>query len=301
METPTPTPLRTVAPYGGLALGVASVSVAAILIRLADTEPLTVAAYRMGIAALVVSTFTLATAHGQLRRLTATDMPWLLLGGAFLAAHFAAFIASLEYTTVASSVLLVTVTPVFVVVGSQWGLRERIGTTVALAVLLSLMGGVVMAVGDWRGDDARLLGDGLALLGALAAAGYLLVGRRVRGRVPLLSYITVVYSTAAVLLVSSALAAGSPLSGHPFDAYAWMLLLALIPQVIGHSALNWALARFSATVVSLSIRVEPLVAIGLAVVVLSEVPPWTVIPGGLMVLAGVYLAVGSKQDSALHP
>ena len=300
METLTPTSLRRAVPYGGLALGVASVSVAAILIRLADTEPLTVAAYRMGIAALVVSTVTLATAPGQLRRLTTTDMPWLLLAGAFLAAHFAAFIASLDYTTVASSVLLVTVAPIFVALGSHWGLRERVGTTVALALLLSVAGGVVMAVGDWRGDEERLLGDGLALLGALAAAGYLLVGRRVRGRVPLLPYITVVYSTAAVLLVASALAGGSPLSGHPTDAYFWMLLLALIPQVVGHSALNWVLAHFSAIVVSLSIRVEPLVATGLAVVVLSEVPPWTVIPGGLLVLAGVYLAVGSRPGRALH-
>ncbi len=275
----------------------ASVSVAAILIRLADAEPLTVAAYRMGLAALLVSGFAMARARSQFRGLSWGDGRWLLVSGGLLAIHFAGFIGSLELTSVANSVFLSTTAPLFVAIGSHWGLRERVGPVVAGAVLISLAGGAVLAVGDWRDGADSLRGDGLALLGGLAAAGYLLVGRRVRRRLPLLPYISVVYTVAAVLLLASALAAGSPLSGYPSSSYVWMVLVALIPQVTGHSAINWALAHLDATIVSLSIRAEPVIATALAVPVLGETPRWTVVPGGLLILAGVYLAVRASAPS----
>ena len=291
MNAPGVAPQRDPRLYAVLGLGVASVSVAAILIRLADAEPLTVAAYRMGIAALLVSGFAMARARSQFRRLTWEDGRWLALSGGLLAIHFAGFIGSLDLTSVASSVFLITTAPLFVAVGSHWGLRERVRPLVGGVVLLSLAGGAVLAGGDWRGGEQSLQGDGLALLGGLAAAGYLLVGRRVRRRMPLLPYISVVHIVAAVLLLSAALAAVSPLTGYPFSSYGWMTLVALIPQVIGHSSLNWALAHLNATVVSLSVRTEPLIATALAVPVLDEVPRWTVFPGGLLILVSVYLAV----------
>ena len=293
-------PPQTASGYGGLILGVAGVSVAAILIRLADTEPLTVAAYRMGIAALVVSAVGLAFARREFRRIKRGDIPWLLAGGMLLALHFAAFITSLNLTSVANSVLLVTTTPIFVAIGAHWGLRERVSRPMAAAVALSLAGGVVLAFGDLDGGS-QLAGDLLAILGAVAAAGYLLIGRKVRGHVPLLPYITVLYATSAVLLLSGALAAGSPLTGLPASTYFWMVMVALVSQVIGHSALNWALAHMTATIVALSVRVEPVVATLLAIPVLNETPPWTVGPGGALVLVGVFLAVRAEQRTATHP
>ena len=283
--------------HASLALGVASVSVAAILIRLADAEPLTVGAYRMGIAALLVSAYSLVMARDQLRRLNCADLPWLLAGGGLLAVHFAAFISALDLTSVASSVFFITTAPLFVAVGSHWVLRDRLTPAMTAALVLSLGGGTVLAIGDWRSGEDSLTGDGLALLGGVAVAGYLLVGRRMRGRLPVLPYITLVYATAAVLLIGAALAAGSPLSGQPASSYLWMVLVALIPQVMGHSALNWALAHLDATIVSLSVRAEPVIATALAVPVLGEVPRWTVFPGGLLILASVYLAVRGASPS----
>jgi drug/metabolite transporter (DMT)-like permease len=301
MDSRSAQPQRITAAYSGLFIGVAGVSVAAILIRLADSDPLTVAAYRMGIATLAVSAVALARSPRLLSTVTRGDVPWLLAGGAFLALHFAAFITALDLTSVANSVFLVTTAPMFVAIGSHWGLHDRVSPVMAGAIALSLSGGVVLAVGDLSGGESRVAGDLLAVLGALAAAGYMLVGRRLRGHIPLLPYITLVYATSAVLLLGGAIAAGSPMTGLPGSAYFWMAMVALISQGIGHSALNWSLAHMSATLVALSVRVEPVVATLLAVPVLGETPSWTVAPGGALVLLGAYMAVRAETGATLRP
>ena len=290
--------LRGLPLYGRLALGVASVSLGAIFIRLADTEPMTVAAYRMLIAAAVVAVPTLLTARRQLFALRRSDLSWLVLSGLFLAAHFASWITSLSLTSVASSVLLVTTTPLFAAFGSHFLLGDRVGKTMALAVALSLGGGAVLAVGDWDGGGRALLGDGLAVLGAIAVTGYYLVGRKLRGSVPILPYITVVYSAAALVLLLGATAASAPMLGLPWETYLWATMAALVPQVLGHSLLNWALAHITATVVSITVRAEPVIATLLAIPILDEVPPWTVVPGGLLLMAGVLMAVRSEGSGA---
>jgi drug/metabolite transporter (DMT)-like permease len=290
----TTTSPRTASKYGGLGLGVAGVSVAAILIRLADTEPLTVAAYRMGIASVVVSGIALVRARSQFQTITRSDLLWLLLSGGFLAAHFAAFITALSLTSVANTVLITTSAPLFVAIGSHWGLRDRVSTTMLLAILLSVGGGIILTTGDLRDDNIDVTGNLLAVVAAIAVTGYYLIGRNVRARVPLMPYISVVYAASAVLLLSGAVTAGSPLTGLSGSAYFWMAMVALISQVIGHSGLNWALAHLTATTVSLGVRAEPIIATLLAIVVLDEIPSWTVGPGGGMVLAGVYLAIRSE-------
>jgi drug/metabolite transporter (DMT)-like permease len=281
--------------YGWIALAAASVSAAAIFIRLADTEPLTVASYRLAIAAVLVAAPTLLRARGELRALARSEVVILVFSGLFLAAHFAVWITSLSYTSVASSVLLVTTTPVFVAVASHFLLRERLGALTAWAVALSLAGGVVLALGGWDGDTRHLLGDGLALSGAVFVGGYMLLGRRIRGRVGVLPYVTVVYATGGAVLLVAAIASGASMLGLPIETYFWIGMSALLPQAIGHSLLNWSLAHVSATNVSLALRVEPIIATLLAIPVLGEVPVWTVAPGGILVMAGVYLAIRSES------
>ena len=122
------------------------------------------------------------------------------------------------------------------------------------------------------------------------------MGRKVRGRIPNLPYITVVYAAAAVVLVVAAVVSGAPLLGLPIETYFWMAMAALVPQAIGHSLLNWSLAYWPATNVTLAVRAEPVIATLLAIPVLGEVPPWTVIPGGALVMLGVYLAVKSERS-----
>ena len=277
--------------WGWIAVGVAGVSAAAIFIRLADTEPLTFAAYRLSLGAALVAVPTLVRGRPQLRALRRADMPLLVLSGLFLAAHFASWITSLSLTSVASSVLLVTTAPVFVPLASHLWLRERVGWLTAAAVALTLAGGAVLAVGGGGGDERRLLGDGLALLGAVAVAGYIVAGRRARSRIANLPYVTVVYTVTAVVLLAAAVGTGAPMLGLPAETYFWIGLSALFPQAIGHSLLNWGLAHASATSIAMAVRAEPLIATLLAIVVLSETPPWTAVPGGALVLAGVYLAI----------
>ena len=273
-------------------------SVAAIFIRLAGTEPLTFAAYRLSLGAALVAVPTLLRSRAGLRALRRADMPLLVLSGLFLAAHFVLWITSLSLTSVASSVLLVTTTPVFVALASHLWLRQRIGRLTAAAVALTLAGGAVLAAGGWAGEDRRLLGDGLALLAAVAVAGYILAGQRARVRIANLPYVTVVYTVTAVVLLVAAVGTGAPMLGLPAETYFWIAASALLPQAIGHTLLNWALGHASATSIAMAVRAEPVIATLLAIVVLGEMPPWTVVPGGTLVLAGVYLAIRSDQGTA---
>ena len=153
----------------------------------------------------------------------------------------------------------------------------------------------MLAAGGWAGEDRRLLGDGLALLAAVAVAGYILAGRRARVRIANLPYVTVVYTVTAVVLLVAAVGTGAPMLGLPAETYFWIAASALFPQAIGHTLLNWALAHASATSVAMAVRAEPVIATLLAIVVLGEIPPWTAVPGGALVLAGVYLAIRAEQ------
>ena len=143
-----------------------------------------------------------------------------------LAAHFAFWITSLEHTSVASSVVIVTSNPVLVAIGAAVLLRERTSARAMAGVGLAIAGGVVIAVGDWDLGDRRLYGDLLALGGAVAVAGYYIAGRSLRERLSILGYIAPVYGTAAVLLAAAALATGAQLTGFDVEVYGWLVLLA---------------------------------------------------------------------------
>ncbi|MCY4575553.1 MAG: DMT family transporter [Chloroflexi bacterium] len=280
--------------YLGVGVGVLSMSLAAIFIRLADAPPLTVAAYRMGIAAIVVGVMAGVAARHQFVTIRRPDLLLLVASGVFLAAHFALWITSLSHTSVASSVLFVTTTPIFVAVAGHYYLSDRLGWLTTAAVIVSLVGGVIIAAGDWAEGERHLYGDALALAGAVAVAGYLLVGRRVRSSIPTLPYIAVVYAVAAVVLIVGAVASGSQMLGLPAESYFWMAVAALVPQVIGHSLINWALGHWPAVNITLAVRAEPVIAALAAIPVLGEIPAWTVIPGGALLLVGAYLAIRSE-------
>jgi drug/metabolite transporter (DMT)-like permease len=284
--------------YAWLALGVASVSAAAIFIRLADTNPVTFATYRMLIAAAMVIVPTLLRARGELFGLAWAEFVLLSASGLLLGLHFVMWAASLSLTSVASSVLLVTMAPIFVAVGSHVFLRERARRMTVAAIAISLAGGVLLAFGDLDWSDRRLLGDGLALAGAITVGAHLLIGRKARRTVGNLPYITVVYLVAAAALLAAALASGAPMLGLPVETYLWTFVTALVPQAIGHSLLNWSLAHLSATKVAMAVRAEPLIATLVAIPVLGETPPWTVIRGGALILVGVFLALRGESTTA---
>ena len=218
-----------------------------------------------------------------------------------LAFHFAFWIASLSHTSVASSVVIVTANPILVAIAAHVLLRESLTRSTAAGIGLGLAGGVVIALGDWDLGDRRLYGDGLALLGAVAVAGYYIIGRDLRREMPVLAYVAPVYGLAAAVLLATAGATGVALSGFSGETYVYLALLALVPQLLGHSSLNWALGHLPATLVAVAVMAEPVGATLLAWAVLDETPPVTAVAGGALILVGVYLALRSQRRNPRLP
>ncbi|MBI4731871.1 MAG: DMT family transporter [Chloroflexi bacterium] len=188
-------------------------------------------------------------------------------------------------------------------------LHERIGRAAILGLALALTGGVVIGLSDacmWLAgkivcppvdeffSGRAFLGDFLALLGAWMAAGYLLVGRKLRAKLPLVPYIFVVYGMAALVLVIIMIAMGETPFGLLPPVYGWFLLLALIPQLLGHSIFNWALKYLPASFVSVTLLGEPIGSTILAYFIFRETPGWLKIGGALLLLAGIWLAGKSE-------
>jgi len=281
--------------YAVLAAGVLVVSTASILIRwlqVAGVPSLSIAAWRLALAALVLAPVVLARHRAELARLAPRDWALAAAAGAFLAAHFAAWILSLEYTSVASSVALVSTNPIWIGIASWLLFRERLGGILVIAITLAIAGTAIIFLGggDTSGGTRPTLGNALALAGSLAMCGYLLVGRGLRRSMSLLPYVGVVYAAAAVCLVALALAAGAPLGGFGRESWLALLALAVGPQLLGHSSFNWALKYLSATLIALAILGEPVGSTILAWWLLEE-PVGAVKLGGMaLLLAGIFLA-----------
>ncbi len=305
-----------VPPYVAIVFGILAVSTASIFIRFAQKEAtsLAIAAWRLTIASLILVPVATSTHRRELASLRRGDLLWALLSGMFLAVHFATWITSLQYTTVASSVVLVSTIPLWVALLSPFTIHEPIRRAVILGLILTLVGGSVVALSDSCSLAAggvtcpslasfirgrAFTGDILALCGAIAGAGYLLIGRKLRAKVSLISYISLVYGMAAIVLVIIMLAARESPFGYSPQIYLWLVLLAVIPQLIGHSTFNWALGYLSATYVAITLLGEPIGSTVLAYFILGETPTWLKLIGGVLILVGIYLA--SRSEAARTP
>lgn len=294
-------------PIAILIVGILAVSTASIFIRFAqrDAPSLVVAAYRMTLAGILLAPLALPGAFQNFRSLSVRQRWLVLLSGLFLALHFGAWITSLEYTSVASSVVLVTTTPLWVAILSPLVLKERMSRATWLGLILAMLGGalvglqeacswntsglVCLPLGDFVGGRA-MIGNALALFGAFMAAGYMLVGRQVRPVLSLFSYTFSVYSISAFFLLVFVALSGQKLTGFPGMTYLWFILLAAIPQVVGHSSFNWALKYLPAAFVSLALLGEPVGTTILAMIFLKEAPGGAELAGGALILIGIFLA-----------
>ncbi len=276
--------------YGILLVGILSVSTASILIRLAVAPPLAVGAWRLLLATLFLAPMAWPRARREWRLAERREVVALTASGVALAVHFAAWIYSLSLTTVASSVILVATNPIFVGLATHFLLRERVSRQSALAIALTILGSVVISYGDLAISGRALLGNALALLGAVAGSAYILLGRVVRRRISTWAYVWPCYGLAGVLLLLVALATRQPMLGYPPQTLLILALLALVPQILGHSAFNWALGRFSPILVTIALLGEPVGATVLAFVVLSEIPTLTAYLGGPLIMLGILLA-----------
>lgn len=296
---------RLILPFS-LLIAILAVSTASIFIRFAQREApsLAIAALRLTIASLALAPLALSRHRDELRGLTRRELLLGLLSGAFLAVHFATWISSLEYTSVASSVVLVSTGPLWVALFSPIFLKEALTRPVLAGMFLALLGGTVIGLGDACRVENGLacppfaefvqgkafLGNSLALAGAWAVAGYLMIGRRLRGGMRLVPYIFIVYGIAAVALSGMMLVAGQSPIGFSPGTYVWILLLALVPQLVGHSTYNWALRYLPAALVSITTLGEPIGSAILAYFILREAPTALTIFGGALILGGIYIS-----------
>ncbi len=278
----------------GLALAVLSVSFAAPLFRLADAPALTASFWRLGFAVLLLLPFT-RHAWPAWKRFSRRDLIAMVASGAALGFHFGLWVTSLDYTTVAASVSLVTLQAVWVAVGSQWILGEPLSRRAWLGVFIATAGavGIGLADGFTAPDSTRaLIGDGLALLGGFGSAAYMLIGRRLRQRHDLVTYVTPVYFVAAVVLLPFMALMDQPLTaGIGTTSFVLFVLLAAIPMLGGHTLANWCMRYLPASTVATWILLEPVGAALIAWPLLGEIPHWGVVLGGALVLAGAWQTV----------
>jgi drug/metabolite transporter (DMT)-like permease len=275
--------------YLFLPMGILAISTASIFIKLCDAPALIIATYRMVISSLVLIPFV---GYKKIwREWGESKMGWFFLSGLFLSLHFAFWIASLKFTSVASSVVLVTTHPIFVGLGSRLFLKEPLGAPLILGILLSVLGSGLIGYGDFLLTQEALLGDGLALLGAMAASGYFLVGRKMREQQDLLTYIFPVYSISGLSLIILSLLFQKSFFGYSTNTYLLMILLALIPQLIGHTTFNWALKYLPASRVAIAILGEPIGSTLLAYLILGEGLTVLKILGGVFILSGILIAL----------
>jgi drug/metabolite transporter (DMT)-like permease len=284
-----------VSPWLTLSLAVLFVSAAAILVRLATAPPLAVAFYRVALASLLLLPFAAPAARRAWRPLTPRRRVLLVAAGAALGLHFATWIASLSYTSIASSVLLVNTAPLFTVVLSRAFLGERAPTVVLVAIPLALLGAGLIALGDWTGSPTSLLGAFLALTGAATVAVYQVIGRGLRDALPLSAYVLGVWGTAAGTLAVLAAACRTPLAGFPPRSWLAFLALAVVPTIGGHGLVNKALRSLPAPTVGLFLLGEPVGASLLALVLFGEVPGTLTVAGGVVVLAALALVLARRS------
>jgi len=296
-----------------LLAGIAAVSTAAIFIRFAQqagAPSIVIAAARLTIASLLLAPLALTRYRSDLRQLTRNEWVLAMLSGLFLAFRVAAWITSLEFTSIASSVVLVTTTPLWVAILAPLVLRERLGTAAVAGLILALSGGAIIGFSDactWQAGSlscpplqnfsggTAFLGDFLALAGAWMAAGYMLMGRKLRVKMELVPYIFVVYGMAALALMFIMLLMKASPFGLPALAYVWFVLLALVPQLFGHSIFNWALTYLPASAVSVTLLGEPVGSSILAFFIFQEQPGWVKIMGAVLILAGIWLTTRGER------
>ncbi|MEZ5668050.1 MAG: DMT family transporter [Alphaproteobacteria bacterium] len=289
-----------------LAIGLAAVAHGAIFARLAEADPILISAARTGIGALVLLPAGLATGWAAMRAGGLAALGRSFVGGAFLAAHFAAWIASLDHTSIANSVVLVALSPIWLSLWAVLVRGEPVTRAMVLSVGLSVAGSAVIGFAGAEGaaGETGLLGDGLALAGGVFVAGYFLAGQRAMvtapdRRLPLLAYLGQCYAIAALLLWAAVLILDLQVAGLGQTTYLAMAGAGVVSQVIGHSTYNWALGRFSPRFVAVCLLGEPILTTLLGLAYFGEAVPALAVLGGAMVLVAIY--VGAMAERRPEP
>jgi drug/metabolite transporter (DMT)-like permease len=303
---------RIVLPFA-LITAILAVSTSSVFIRFAQTDApsLVIAALRLTCATALLFPLAFTRHREEIQTLKLKELVLGAISGVFLAAHFATWISSLEYTSVASSVVFVSTGPLWVALLSPVLLKERLTRAAVTGLAIAILGGIIIGLSDactWDRaikcpelgqlmQGRAIWGNFLALAGAWTVSGYLIIGRKLRAKMSLIPYIFLVYGMSAIVLTMLMFAAGQSPLGYAAPAYGWIFLLAAFPQLIGHSTYNWVLRYLPATLVAIITLVEPIGSAILAYFLLQERPSKGVVLGGLLILFGIYLASRRRSDA----
>ncbi len=301
--------------YFVILLAVVATSSAAILIRYAldaDMPPLLIAAARLAIAAVALTPLALRRHLQQMAKLARRELALIALSGLCLAIHFTAWVSSLQYTTVLVSVVIVSTGPIWVAILEVLFLHIRLSRLVVAGLIIALAGGVIIGIPSNGGAElaardadelsATATGALLAWIGALSVSVYMLIGRALRTRLPVIPYVWLVYGVAAIGACSIILLTSTRVTGYAAEGYAVLLAMGLAPQLLGHSSLNYLLEYFPAAMVSMFSQLEPLGSALLALALFRELPPQQQIIGSIIIVAGVLVASRGeiRQSQSQH-
>lgn len=291
--------------YVALAIGILAGASAALSTKYALAEgasPLMIAFFRLGAATLLLTPIVVARYRDDLRRLTRRDLLLLSVGGMWMALHFVLWSASLVYTSVLVATVVVCSSPIWTAVFEIAFLRARLTRLILLGLVLAVGGNVVIALGSSAdGGTNHALGGFIALVAAVAIAAQRTIGRLLRLHIPVFPYLWFMYLAGTTVLVPVMVASQTPIIGYTPQAYFWMFLLTLLPQLLGHGAFNYALGYFSATFTSLIIQMQPPIAAVVAYFALGEVPSWLQVVGGIVIVSGVVIAIQGRRTASGAP
>ncbi|RAK18716.1 threonine/homoserine efflux transporter RhtA [Anoxybacillus vitaminiphilus] len=273
-------------PYLALFVGALSISTSAILVKWVAAPAAVTAFYRLFLTVLFMTPFFIKYIP-EMSGITKRDWLFSIISGVLLAFHFILWFESLNYTSVTSSVVLVTLQPLFAFVGGYVFFKERLTVGALLSGLLAITGSVIISWGDFRVSGKALFGDLLALLACAMVTGYWLFGQDLRKRLSLMTYTYVVYGVSSMTLLLYVLAFRYSLFSYSQTDWLCFILLAIVPTLLGHSLMNWSVKWVSAVTVSMSILFEPVGASILAYFLLGEIIQPSQWIGGLFILTGI--------------
>ena len=269
------------------------ISTSAVIVKLASAPASVIAMYRLAFAILIMLPIVVQNYRNSFRQIKKSDWGFGSLAGISLAFHFILWFESLNYTSVASSVVLVTLQPLFAFIGTYLFFKEKLTLLAIAGGVTAVAGSIVISWGDFRISGMALWGDLLALTACAMVTGYLLFGQNIRKRLDLIPYTFIVYGIAALTLILYNILLRYPFFSYPTADWGYFLLLAIFPTLLGHSLLNWAVKWVSVNVISMSILFEPIGASILAYFILGEKLHTMQWIGGGIIITGLYLFIRS--------
>lgn len=281
-------------PYIAVVIAVFAVSTTAVLVKLASGMPAgMIAFYRLAFTLPILAPIVLLKYRHEFKLLYKRDWILAVLSGLFFTVYVLFWFESLQHTSVTSSVVIMTLQPIFLLVGAYFILGERFSVGTFISLLIVLMGSFVIGWGDFQISSSALFGDILAMIGAIILAIYLLIGQKLRRRLSLITYIFIIYSSSVVFLFIYNLSFNNPFFGYSTNIWGWLILLALVPTFLGQAVFNWTLKWVNTTRISIALVFEPITAAILAFFILREnVTPFQLI-GGTVIVFGLFLFIMS--------